>query len=415
MVLRAKINRKIVYTAILVLLGVGGYFAWRLLRPHGFGPGFVSGNGRIEATEVDIATRLAGKITSISVNEGDLVWTGQPLAQIEPDPVQAQYDEASARHLQAIQSVSTNKAEVAVRKSDYAAALAQVAQRESDLASAQSTVSQRESDLAAARADVVQREADLDAANSHLNRSSVLSKEGASSVQELDDDRARVAGALAKVNSAKADAAAKESAIATAKAQVETAQAAVTAAKAQVAATQANISAANARVAESLKSVEAFKATTARVGVDIRDLTLVSPVDGRVQFKISQIGEVLPSGGRVLNLMDLGDVYMTFFLPDAVAGKVGIGSEARIVLDAAPHNPIPARISFVSSVAQFTPKTVETPAERQKLMFRCKAQIDRELLRQHREYVKTGLPGVAWVKIDPQAKWPPQLEPKSPW
>ncbi len=88
-----------------------------------------------------------------------------------------------------------------------------------------------------------------------------------------------------------------------------------------------------------------------------------------------QPGEVLAAGGRVLNLVDLGDVYMTFFLPTAEAGRVALGAEVRIVLDAAPQYVIPAKVSFVADVAQFTPKTVETAQERQKLMFRVKAQI----------------------------------------
>jgi HlyD family secretion protein len=75
---------------------------------------------------------------------------------------------------------------------------------------------------------------------------------------------------------------------------------------------------------------------------------------------------------------------------------------------------IPARISFVASTAQFTPKTVETASERQKLMFRVKARIDRELLLKHLKQVKTGLPGVAWIKLDPQAAWPAELALKVP-
>ena len=81
----------------------------------------------------------------------------------------------------------------------------------------------------------------------------------------------------------------------------------------------------------------------------------------------------------------------------------------RYALDAAPQFVIPARVSFVASTAQFTPKTVETASERQKLMFRVRAQIDRELLLKHVQQVKTGLPGVAWVKVDAQAAWPGKL------
>jgi HlyD family secretion protein len=105
---------------------------------------------------------------------------------------------------------------------------------------------------------------------------------------------------------------------------------------------------------------------------------------------------------------------MTFFLPTEAAGKVALGSDIRLVLDAAPHYVIPAKASFVASVAQFTPKTVETEAERLKLMFRVRARIAPELLKQHLEQVKTGVPGMAYVKIDPAASWPAELEVKLP-
>jgi len=86
-----------------------------------------------------------------------------------------------------------------------------------------------------------------------------------------------------------------------------------------------------------------------------------------------------------------------------------LGSEARIVLDAVPDYVIPARISFIANTAQFTPKAVETASERQKLMFRVRAKIDRDLLLEHLEHVKTGLPGAAWVRLDATQPWPPHL------
>ena len=98
----------------------------------------------------------------------------------------------------------------------------------------------------------------------------------------------------------------------------------------------------------------------------------------------------------------------------AAVGRVALGSEARIILDAAPQYVIPATVSYVSSTAQFTPKTVETESERQKLMFRVKARISRELLEKHLQLVKTGLPGVAWLKLDPTVQWPANLGVKVP-
>ena len=95
-------------------------------------------------------------------------------------------------------------------------------------------------------------------------------------------------------------------------------------------------------------------------------------------------------------------------------GKLGIDDEVRLVLDAAPHLVIPARISFVADVAQFTPKTVETASERQKLMFRVKARIAPDLLKQHVARVKTGLPGMAYVRLDAKAEWPAGLRVRLP-
>lgn len=403
------VKRKASRIAIILLIAGGGYLGWRLSRPSGPGDAFVKGNGRIEATEVDVAARLGGRIDDMWVDEGDFVRTGQPLARMELDSLQAQSAEAHAQYQQAIESVATGEAQVAARQSDKAAAQALVAQRRSDMAGAEAIVSQREGDRASAQAVVAEREAELDAARRRLARSTTLSKEGASSIQELDDDRARAAANEAALNSAKAQVATAESAVSAARSLVETARAAIAAANAQVAAAVATTNAADAQVAGSKLAVEAKQATIQRVQVDIKDSTLVSPRDGRVQFRIAQPGEVLQPGGKVLNIVDLSDVYMTFFVPEAAAGKIALGGESRIVLDAAPQYVIPARISFVASVAQFTPKTVETARERQKLMFRVKAQIDRELLRQHILLVKTGLPGVAWVKLDPQAEWPKQL------
>ena len=111
---------------------------------------------------------------------------------------------------------------------------------------------------------------------------------------------------------------------------------------------------------------------------------------------------MLGAGGKVLNIVDLSDVYMTFFLPTAAAGRVAIGSEVHLVLDAAPQYVVPARVTFVADVAQFTPKTVETAEERQKLMFRIKAKIPPDLLKKYIRQVKTGLPGMAYVRLDPE-------------
>lgn len=351
-------KRVVVTGGLAMVAGVMGLLAWTVFKPSGPGAGFVSGNGRIEATDIDIATKLAGRVLEILVNEGDFVQAGQPLAQMQVDVLDAQRDQARAQSRQAVTAVASAEAQVVARQSDTAAAQAMVGQRASE----------------------------LDAAQRRLARTETLAKQGAAPVQELDDDRARV----------------------------RSAEAVLTGAQAQVSAARAAVKAEQAQVVGANSGVEATEATVARVEADLRDSRLTSPRAGRVQYRIAQPGEVLASGGKVLNLVDLSDVYMTFFLPETVVGRVALGSEVHLVLDAAPQYVIPAQVSYVASTAQFTPKTVETASERQKLMFRVKAQIGRELLQKHLKLVKTGLPGVAWLKLDAQAKWPAKLEVKLP-
>ncbi|MBE6381143.1 MAG: HlyD family efflux transporter periplasmic adaptor subunit [Lentisphaerae bacterium] len=200
---------------------------------------------------------------------------------------------------------------------------------------------------------------------------------------------------------------------ATTQQKLEIAEAGYRSATAELEAAQAGVAKAEAAKEAAYAACLSAEAQIARVQADIDDSTLKATKRGRIQYRVAEEGEVLNSGDSVLNLVDLTDVYMTFFLPETVAGKVKIGAEARIILDAIPDTPIPAQITYVSSVAQFTPKTVETQEEREKLMFRIKAQIKPELLEQYIEYVKTGLPGVVYVQIDPEAQWPEFLKLKS--
>jgi HlyD family secretion protein len=342
----------------VIAAGVIAYFAWRFFQPAKLPVGFASSNGRIEATEIDVATKLAGRILDELVDEGDFITAGQVVAHMDIEVLTAQLREAEAKHGEANSAVET----------------------------ANKTVEQKKSEKEAAQAVVKQRAAELDLANKKLARAETLVQKGGISAEDVDIRRADLASAEAAISKAQADVAATDAAIATAE----------------------------SLVIRSHASVEAAQATIERIQADIGDSTLKAPRDGRVQYRVSQPGEVMPGGGKVLNMVDLADVYMTFFLPTEWAGRVQVGAEVRLVLDAAPQFVIPAKVTLVADVAQFTPKTVETAEERQKLTFRIKAHIDRELLRKHIRDVKTGLPGMAYVQLDSQAEWPAHLQVKLP-
>ena len=336
-----------------VIVAAGALLLWFFLRPSGLDEGIVSANGRIEAVEVDISAKLPGRIRDITVNEGQSVAAGQVVAHMDTDALLAQLAEARASLAQAMNAVQITETQV----------------------------TQRRSERALAEAMVRQRAAELNVARKRLGRSETLAREGAAPVQERDNDQAAVEGASA----------------------------AVEAARAQVAAIDAGIAAARSQVVGAGTNVDAARATVDRILADVRDSDLRAPRSGRIQYRVAQPGEVVGAGGRVLTMIDPSDVTMVFFLPERFAGRVPLGSEVRILLDALPDRPIPARVSFVADVAQFTPKTVETESEREKLMFRVKARIDPALLQRHLSQVKTGLPGTAYLRLDPNVPWPEKV------
>ncbi|PDQ23117.1 glycoside hydrolase family 43 [Mesorhizobium sanjuanii] len=339
---------------LLAAVAAGGYYAWQQSQNGKLPAGIASGNGRIEAVEIDVATKSAGRIKEILADEGDFVKAGAVLARMDTAQLEAQRRQAQAQLQRASIGVDT----------------------------ANTLIVQRQAERTAAAAVVAQREAELDVAERTFGRSMQLAANSTISQQVLDNDRAAQQGS----------------------------KAAVAAAVAQLAASEAAINAAKAQVVDAKAAVDSAQAAIESIDSEIDDATLKSPRDGRVQYRVAEPGEVLAGGGRVLNLVDLEDVHMTFFLPTAQAGRVAIGTEVRLVLDAAPQYTIPARATFVADVAQFTPKTVETEEERQKLMFRIKAQIPPELLRKYIQQVKTGLPGTAYIRLDPNAKWPDSLQ-----
>lgn len=323
-----RINKKKLGLALLVV--VASLIAWQYLQPPELPEGIASGNGRLEATEVDITTKFPGRLAELHVQEGDDVTAGQVLARMD------------------------------------------VRELEAELRQAQAMVTQVKNQRTAATAVIAQRRSEVVLAEKNLDRSRELYENQNISIEQLQ--RSETA--------------------------MQVARAARAAAVAELAHADAAIEAALARV-ESVRT-------------RIDDSALKAPLGGRVLYRLAEPGEVLPAGGKVFTVLDLTDASMTIFLPTVEVGRLRIKDEARIVLDAAPEYVIPAMVSFVSPEAQFTPKEVETRTEREKLMFRVKVRIDPELLAQHSAFVKTGVPGVAYLRLGSNVEWPESLHVRLP-
>jgi HlyD family secretion protein len=322
-------SKKLILVAVAIVVAAGGVIAWLVLSKPALPPGFAGVNGRLEAKQVDIATKYPGRIKEVLAEEGDTVDEGQVVATMDTEPLEAELRNAEAKIREAEDNRRTALAEVVVKK------------------------------------------AELAYSDKQYKRSKELVVRGAVSEQERDIDLAHR----------------------------DTSQAALLGAQAQAVRTQS--------------AIDAATAEAERIKAEIKDSVLKAPIRGRVQNRLAEPGEVLPAGGKVLALVDLSDVYMYLFLPEAVAGKVPLGAEARIVLDAAPEYPIRAVVSYISPSAQFTPKTVETAEERHNLTFRVKLQLDKKKLRQFEPFVKVGIPGMGYVRFDNSAEWPPTLQVKA--
>jgi len=316
--------------AIPVLLGAGLwiYREWQLQsRPP---EGIVSGNGRIESVQVDVAAKYAGRVEKTLVREGDLVKTGQVVARMNTDELEAE-----------------------------------LARGEAKIAEGEETKNQ-------IKAEILERESLLKFAQQQYERDRSLFSRRVISREEMEQSQA----------------------------QRDIAAAALEATKAKFLASQ--------------KTIEAAEAEVKRVQTQITDSTLISPVEGRVLYRLAEEGEVLSAGGKVYTLVNLGDIHMEIFLPAQEAARIPIGADARIVVDVAPQYAARAKVTFVSPEAQFTPKQVETRTERDKLMFRVKLHIPQDLMLPYIERIKTGVRGVGYVKIDDSVAWPESLERRFP-
>jgi HlyD family secretion protein len=239
---------------------------------------------------------------------------------------------------------------------------------ESQLAAAKANIDAAEEKRAGANATIVKQKSAINLATIEAERSQRLLADRAGSQRELDVR-------TANLETTKATLAEAEAALETAKQEVEVARA----------------------NAETIKT-------------RIADATLRSPVTGRVLYRLAEAGEVLPPGGKALTLVNLQDVYMEIFLPSEYAAGVKVGAEGRITVDYDENRAVAGYVSFVSPEAQFTPKQVETRSEREKLMFRVKIQLPKEVASQFVERIKTGVRGVGYVKVKDSAVWPARLQ-----
>ncbi|WP_373752833.1 HlyD family secretion protein [Neisseria weixii] len=348
--------KKIITITVVAALAVGGFYYWQYQQSGKLPENIAQSNGRLELNRIDVASLYGGRVSKMNVEEGDDVKAGDVLAELSSDTSSSRLAEAQA----------------AARRQQEAVTRAQAAK-----AQTQQSVARAQANVDSARQQ--QRVAKLELDNARKLLADQLVSRSEVTKRQADYERA-TAGVKA------------------AEAARDEAQAVVVQTGAQIAEAQAGVEQAQAQV----KS-----ATSANDDMNIR-----APIDGRVEYKIAEVGNVIAAGNKIVSLLDPSDVSMNIFLPTDSMSRLKVGDEARIKLDGI-DAVFPAAVKFIATEAQFTPKSVETESERAKLMFKVKLQVPSETAMRYNRLLKGGLTGNGFVKTQ-EGEWPSELAVKLP-
>jgi HlyD family secretion protein len=295
----------------------------------------IRASGRIEAREVSLAPKeIQGRVKRLLVDEGSAVEKGQLLAELESNQLEAR--------------LATLEANVANLDT-------QIRQASIDL---EYTNKSTDASIAAAEAAVGSAEAHIDRAkavfgNSILDYERALSlwKEGIIPKSTLDQVSTANQTSHADVNAAEKE---------------------LLQAKANLAVTLASKDTVNLKTQQiqALKQTRrAALAQVAEANANLAERRIVAPISGTILSRPVEVGDVVSPGAAVFVLVDVHRLYLKVYIPEPDIPKFKLGDEADVTVDAFPGRSFPARVSKIHEQAEFTPKNVETPDERVKLVF----------------------------------------------
>jgi HlyD family secretion protein len=273
-------------------------------------------SGHVEATEVQISTKVGGTLERLAVDEGSAVEVGQEIARIDTVDTELALDSA--------------RAELARARAELRLLLA----------------GPREEEIEEARAQLARAEADRAGAARDLERMEGLLAAGSGTTKARDDARTREELAAATVEVARQRLRRLEAGFR----------------EEEKDAGRARVRAAEARIAQLEQQIE--------------DASIRSPVGGVVTRKLSDEGELMAPGTGLVTVTDLANAWLNAYIPEPALGKIRLGQKAEVVTDDGQTRE--GRVSFVASQAEFTPKNVQTRDERVKLVFRIKVALDNE-------------------------------------
>jgi HlyD family secretion protein len=353
----------IIVGILMVLLSLFWLIRTQLIRK--IPEGLIIASGRIEGREVTISPKIQGRLKSLFVDESETVKKRQLLAEIVSDQLDARYANA--------------KENVSLLKAQVEQVIADLSFTEKNTTA---SISAAEASVNAASAQVEKAKSVLDRAKKDFERYSSLVQEQA--VSESDFDRAKM-----EYETSLADSNAADKELKRAEANLKSALASkdlVEVKRKQLKSAQANYRAAMARMEE--------------VYADLQETKIYSPSNGTILSKPVENGEVVNPGTPLYVMVDMDKLYLKVYIPEPDIGKLKLGNEARIYVDAFPEKTFNASITKIYEQAEFTPKNVETKEERVKLVFGVELSVDNP-----EGILKPGMPADAVIRWKEGTLW----------
>ena len=360
-------TKTIIIMLLVIIVGAAAFAGWWFYgREVPLPDGLIQANGRIEGDHYIVAGKIPGRVIKLGAREGDFVTKGQIMAQMDDAQVSARVTQA--------------KAGVKISKARFSAAQTRLEILKKDVPlkidTAKAGVSHIKAQLVAAKAGAGQ--AGRDAA-----RIKTLLKEGA--VEKQRSEEADLVWTAKRSELIIAQEALKQAQKRLAEAELGWIQ--IKAMKYEVKGYKAQVVQVEAVLAEARSLLD--------------DLTIHAPAAGVITTRIVNSGEVVAAGSPMFDIVDLDRLYLKVYIPERVIGKVRLGLLARIYTDAFPDKPFPAKIRYIASQAEFTPKEVQTPDERVKLVYAVRLYLDSNP--EHR--LTPGLPADAVIRWKEETPW----------
>lgn len=361
---KSKKTRIIIVVVLLAALAVGGYFFTRPSAPSNV----IAVSGRVESDDAAVAAKTSGRLREITVREGDAVKTGQVVAVLDDDQVNARVLQAQSLVAQTEARLQHSRQQIAVLQAQLEQSRIGVSQARLD---AEGRVSEAKAQVAAAEAALAQAQAAYNQALYDKEKFTALARQGDVSERE------------GKQSTTSAEA--QEAIVLAAKKQVEAARGVLTAVKAsldnpairasQASAVELQIKQAEADILAAQADANSARAQLQEAEANRKDLNIVAPFDGTVATRYAEAGEVVAAGTPILTIVNLDKVYLRGFIPEGEIGRIRLGQPARVYLDSNPGQAIEAVVSRIDPEASFTPENTYFRNDRVKQVVGVKLQI----------------------------------------